>query len=720
MIYVHATRSGGVFHGHTDFIDIPRSRNRPVGENTPPDATREYSLKCHPSPQATPGHSPKTPILSWPYIYQKYIGFSLDVRRPIVYTDKGCRGSNDQPVRGAEMEERGGGRMEQAEQAMVQTVQAMTQAVQAMTQAVQAMIQTGWAGIAMVKTGHAEAVARVHITHDATASSRRQAADLCGPAPPGWCRAASPGSRRTNLLRLASIAILVAGATAQAGVYARASVYAQAGSTPVRDHDIVPEDYFTIGNITAAAFSPDGRRIAYTESRWEVSEDGRNTDLWVVDVASKTPNRLTFDPAADASPTWSPDGKWIYFTTSRKKGDSGKPPYNGKRQIWRIRPDGGEPTAVTRTVDGVGSYTLSRDGRTLYYAITSEKHDDGLFDSVKKDFDTLEYGHGIDKYSQIIKLDLLQWRSETIIDDHRVIGEFAVTDDQRRIAMLTTPTSKLITNEGWSRVDIYDAKTNKISTLPDKLWRDDAPSPYGWLLGLAWSTDGSVLAFRCDFDGYPGEIFVAHFNTNGHSSTQQDGHVSTQQDGHVSTQKIIRPDEVYATGHMQWLPDSHDLCFTADDHARTRIYKVSSIRSGKQGRSGILTPGDVCIDNWTVSRDGSSIAAILSTVTHPPDIYLYQTTSPNAVPKRITRANPQVDTWKLPSIQTIQWKSKDGTTVEGILELPPDYEPGTPLPTIIELHGGPTSASKLRFRFWIYGRVLFPARGWALLSPNYR
>jgi dipeptidyl aminopeptidase/acylaminoacyl peptidase len=39
---------------------------------------------------------------------------------------------------------------------------------------------------------------------------------------------------------------------------------------------------------------------------------------------------------------------------------------------------------------------------------------------------------------------------------------------------------------------------------------------------------------------------------------------------------------------------------------------------------------------------------------------------------------------------------------------------------VVEVHGGPTDATPLAFRFWGYGRVIFPARGYALLSPNYR
>ncbi len=472
---------------------------------------------------------------------------------------------------------------------------------------------------------------------------------------------------------------------------------------PVRDHDIVAEDYFSIGVITGVAISPDNSKIAYSEMRWDPPAEKRNTDLWVLSVETRDVNRLTFDAAGDADPQWSADGKWLYFSSARKRGPEEKPPYDGKKQVWRIRPNGSDVQPVTRIKDGINGYRISHDGKTLYYTVSKKNVDADPWKELREEFDELEYGHGVVKFSQLWKLDLQAWRKEKIIDEKRVINEFAVSADERYIAMQTTPTGELITNEGWSTIDIYDAASEEVASLPDKQWRDDAPSPYGWLEGLVWSGDGRSLAFHCGFDGYPGEIWVAHFDEKGHRVTQ----------------RITRVDEVFADGHVEWVPGTHDLCFGADDHARSRIYRVTDVRDGRQGRTVTVTPGDVSVETFTVDRAGDGIAAVMSGLTHPPDIFGLSATGTGRA-ERLTNVNPQVDTWKLPQIKIAKWTSKDGTPVEGILELPPDYVEGTPLPTVIELHGGPTSASKLRMRFWIYGRVLFAARGWALLSPNYR
>lgn len=472
---------------------------------------------------------------------------------------------------------------------------------------------------------------------------------------------------------------------------------------PPRDHDITLDDYFTIGVITDAVLSPDGQFVAYVESRWEPPAETRNADLWVVNVQTKDVRRLTFETGGDGSPAWSNDSKSIYFTASRKR-EPADAPYNGKTQVWRIGLEGGEPFPVTRLPDGVGGFQLAHDGRSLYYT-QSKKNTDDLWKSLKEKYDKLDYGHGVESFTQIWKLDLVNWRSEKIVDEKRVITAWSVTRDQRRIAMVTTPAEEAIHNEGWSRVDVYDAKTKKTVTLPDKLWRADAPSPYGWLLSPTWSDDGGALAFRIDFDGYPGEAFVAQF----------------ADDGSATTWKLTRPGEVtLAHEHMEWLPGKRDLAFCAEDHARERVYCLSDLRDGRQGKPLVLTPGDVAVDHFSLASSGDRVVVVMNALTHPQDLFMVSGGGEATKFDRLTRINPQVDTWKLPKIELAKWKAPDGSDVEGVLELPPNYEPGMKLPMVVEIHGGPTSSTRFMLQYWIYGRTLLPARGWALLSPNYR
>ena len=65
--------------------------------------------------------------------------------------------------------------------------------------------------------------------------------------------------------------------------------------------------------------------------------------------------RMTTHPAKDGNPSWSHDGRWIYFDSAR----------TGAQQIWKMPADGGEAIQLTR--DGGYAPLESPDGKFLYY-----------------------------------------------------------------------------------------------------------------------------------------------------------------------------------------------------------------------------------------------------------------------------------------------------------------------------------------------------------------
>ena len=100
----------------------------------------------------------------------------------------------------------------------------------------------------------------------------------------------------------------------------------------------------------APSFSPDGRKLVITLG----GVDG-NPDIYVIDINSRQKTRLTTHRAIDTEGAWSPDGKFIYFTSDRSGGP----------QIYRVPAAGGTPERVTFE----GSYNarprLSPDGKKL-------------------------------------------------------------------------------------------------------------------------------------------------------------------------------------------------------------------------------------------------------------------------------------------------------------------------------------------------------------------
>jgi Tol biopolymer transport system component len=101
-------------------------------------------------------------------------------------------------------------------------------------------------------------------------------------------------------------------------------------------------------------WSPDGRTIAF-----DSYGEGGHADVWTIGVSGSGLRQITHDPSDDAVPTWSHDGRYLYFASNR----------TGRFEVWRIAVGGGVEEQVTR--EGGGRPTESFDGRTLYYARTS-------------------------------------------------------------------------------------------------------------------------------------------------------------------------------------------------------------------------------------------------------------------------------------------------------------------------------------------------------------
>ncbi len=136
------------------------------------------------------------------------------------------------------------------------------------------------------------------------------------------------------------------------------------GFTPARgqDTDTHPfsvHDMVAMKRLSSPTASPDGKTLAFTVTSIDLDANRGRSDLWTVNVDGSNLRQLTTHPENDSSPLWSPDGKWIYFLSSR----------SGKSQVWRIATDGGEARQVTDEPLEVGNLRLSPDGKTIAYTM---------------------------------------------------------------------------------------------------------------------------------------------------------------------------------------------------------------------------------------------------------------------------------------------------------------------------------------------------------------
>lgn len=475
---------------------------------------------------------------------------------------------------------------------------------------------------------------------------------------------------------------------------------ARPASGQERTHAITPDDYFTLNTITEVALAPDGKHVAYCLSSWDRADDKRMTDLWLVGTDGKEkPIRLTFDRANDRLPKWSADGQHIYFLGNRKREAEKKPPFDGTTQVWRIEATGGDPKPVTREADGISSYDLAPLEEAIYFSKDADHRDEDAFSKLRAQFDKVEYGHGKRKVSEVHRLDLNSWRSEKRIDEKRYIREFAVTPDGKQIAMIAAPDDTVIHSEGGSQVEVWDAGTGKVM-VTDQSWRKTAGSPWPWLGSLAWSTDGTRLAYCTIFDAYPTEIIVCE-----------------AKGGKWPATRVQRLDGYHVRGYgspLRW-NEFGGLIYLAE---RAGLVVPASY-SPKTGRS--TPPNDAWAGKvvYATDRAGRETAVVASDAQTFPDLFVLDTGSDK--PRRLTDVNAHTKTWLLPSVRHITWKAPDGTAVGGVLELPYGTKPDARLPLVVAMHGGPTTATKTELSFDPHnGRLYFTAKGYAVLLPNYR
>ena len=86
----------------------------------------------------------------------------------------------------------------------------------------------------------------------------------------------------------------------------------------------ISKDSLTMIFMTQSpSWSPDGKRIAFSSRRdgHFIGEFGLTSEIYVMDADGGNEQRLTENRKTDSSPSWSPDGKWIAFTSDRKGDD---------------------------------------------------------------------------------------------------------------------------------------------------------------------------------------------------------------------------------------------------------------------------------------------------------------------------------------------------------------------------------------------------------------
>jgi dipeptidyl aminopeptidase/acylaminoacyl peptidase len=135
--------------------------------------------------------------------------------------------------------------------------------------------------------------------------------------------------------------------------------------------DLTPGDFDsppTQQEDNAFVFTPDGKELVFVSNRDGIDREAwsTNTDIWSVPVGGGQAKPLTSNPAADAQPVFTPDGRFMLVRAQRRPG------FESDRWYLDVydRGEGNHRTVFDAEDLSVTDFTLSRDGRTIFFTAT--------------------------------------------------------------------------------------------------------------------------------------------------------------------------------------------------------------------------------------------------------------------------------------------------------------------------------------------------------------
>ncbi len=447
-----------------------------------------------------------------------------------------------------------------------------------------------------------------------------------------------------------------------------------------------PAGMMKFKRLTSAVISPDGKRVAYTVSvpLMEGDKSEYLTHIWVAATDGSMNRQFTYGDKSCANPQFSPDSRWLAFTSSRG---------SDKTQLHVISLDGGEAEQLTSQKNSVGQFSWSPDGKRIAFIMTdllTEQEEKNRKE--KRDMEVADTYKNAHLYTVSLTKDP---KGKNPVK-RLTAGDFHVTDftwspDGKTIAFVHQVNASL--NE-WTTADISTVPSDSgaIKALVANKGQDANP---------LYSPDGQWLAY------YSGGDVVSWSGAN-------HAYVIPAAGGQA---KKLAPTYDGSFQLICWAADSKSI-FISEAYHTTRVVYALPV-DGKPAR--MITPADGMYTNATFSKATDQMACIYQHSSAPPHVYVMSLK--DMKPRKITTVNEDFEKKMHAKTEVISWKSKDGRyTIEGLLTYPANYQPGRKYPLVVNIHGGPAGVFTQNYTgiSSIYPIQAFASEGYAVLRPNPR
>jgi dipeptidyl aminopeptidase/acylaminoacyl peptidase len=440
------------------------------------------------------------------------------------------------------------------------------------------------------------------------------------------------------------------------------------------------KDVLSLKSAGNPVISPDGKDILFTVRQADWDKNRYDTEIWLSrDGAAPFQLTQTTDESSN-SPSWSPDGRWIAFLANRDGKTS---------QIYLMNSSGGEAFKLTDHKESVNSYEWCPSGKSIAFASTEPESKESK--GREKQYGKFQVE---DAEYRMTHLWLVAVEPGKTPEANRLtsgtdftVGGFAWSPDGKKIAFAHRP-DPLINSGPKSDISILEVESQKITPLVTQPGSDSNP---------CWSPDGQWIGFSTSMgdDRYYVNGRIAKIPAGG---------------GPITVLSSTFDEDPYL---LKWTKAG--LAFIGMDKVFVRLFLLDPA-NGDFARVA-STPDN--ISDVSFAENGNAVAFAGDDRTTLTEIY--RATLDSWKPQAVTKMTEQVAGWKTGTREVIQWKSKDGTLIEGVLWKPDGFEPGRKYPLLVIIHGGPAGVSTpVLVDAYVYPYLEWLSKGAVILEPNYR
>ena len=462
------------------------------------------------------------------------------------------------------------------------------------------------------------------------------------------------------------------------------------------------EDFYKVKSISDVHVSPDGRSIIYALTTSDLPRAKRESHIWMMNIDGSNARQLTSDEKGESSPSFSPDGKWIAFISSK----------DGGPQLYLLPSSGGEAKKLTNISTGISDPKWSPDSKWIAFASDVYPECGGDDACNQKIADTWSKGplkaHSADS---LLYRHWTDWKDGT--RTHIFLASVS-TGEAKDLTpgdydspgfQLGGPLQYDFSPDGKELVFVSNRDKQPASSTNNDLFvisLTDPKSPYRNITASnpaydgspKYSPDGKYIAYRLQKQpAYESDLFrLAIYDRTSRLST------------------VLSESFRNWVDEFQWSDDSKSIYFAAPVEGRTPVYRIDLA-----SRAIAQVLADNTILGWELS--GTRLLYTRSSVGEPVELFSAEIANGKAPPgSRLTHVNDAVaSAVDIRPAETMWVEGAGGAKIQVFIVKPHNFDPSKKYPLILNVHGGPQSQWSDAFRGdW----QVYPGAGYVVAFPN--